>query len=150
MTKDVIISIRGLQFIQQEDEVEPVEVVTPGEYYKKNGHHYLLFDETAEDVEGVIHNVIKFQKDSLEVRKKGIINVEMIFRENKKTLSYYQTPFGMMNMGIAATDIRLQEEESQINLLVKYALELNESYVADCMIEMNVKSRQPGNFTLNS
>ena len=35
MEKDVIITIRGLQFIQNDDEMEPVEVVTPGEYYKK-------------------------------------------------------------------------------------------------------------------
>ncbi len=150
MTKDVIISIRGLQFIQQDEEVEPVEVVTPGEYYKKNGHHYLLFDETYEGAEGIVHNVVKFKDDQLEVRKKGVVNVEMIFRENKKTLSYYQTPFGIMNMGIAATDIQLREEESQIDLQVRYALDLNDSYVADCMIEMNVKARQQGNFSLES
>ena len=73
MTKEVIITIRGLQFIQSEEDMEPVEVVTPGEYYKKNGQHYLLFEEAVEGFEGTTHNVMKFKEDQLEVRKKGLV-----------------------------------------------------------------------------
>lgn len=36
MTKDVLISISGLQFAGGENS-EPVEVITSGSYYKKNG-----------------------------------------------------------------------------------------------------------------
>ena len=48
MTKDVLISISGLQFAGGENS-EPVEVITSGSYYKKNGRHYILYDEVAED-----------------------------------------------------------------------------------------------------
>ena len=41
MTKDVLISISGLQFAGGENS-EPVEVITSGSYYKKNGRHYIL------------------------------------------------------------------------------------------------------------
>ena len=150
MKKDVIITIRGLQFVQSEDDMEPVEVVTPGEYYKKNGQHYLLFEEAVEGFEEPTHNMMKFKEDQLEVRKKGLINVHMVFEENKKTLSYYQTPYGVMNMGIAATNIRVQEGKNNIDLQVDYALELNESYVADCTIQMNVQSKEGGDFSLES
>ena len=150
MTKEVIITIRGLQFIQSEEDMEPVEVVTPGEYYKKNGQLYLLFEEAVEGFEGTTHNVMKFKEDQREVRKKGLVNVHMVFEENKKTLSYYQTPFGVMNMGIAATNIQVHEGKNNIDLLVNYALDLNESYVADCTIQMNVKSKEEGNFRLES
>ena len=39
MEKDVLISIRGLQYLMDEEsgEQEPVEVMTTGSYYKKNG-----------------------------------------------------------------------------------------------------------------
>ena len=42
MEKDVLISIRGLQYLMDEEsgEQEPVEVMTTGSYYKKNGHHF--------------------------------------------------------------------------------------------------------------
>ena len=45
MEKDVLISIRGLQYLMDEEsgEQEPVEVMTTGSYYKKNGHPFLMF-----------------------------------------------------------------------------------------------------------
>ena len=150
MTKDVIITIRGLQFVRNEEDMEPVEVVTPGEYYKKNGQHYLLFDEAVEGFEETTHNMMKFKEDQLEVRKKGLINVHMYFEENKKTISFYQTPFGVMNMGIAATNIQVWEGQDKIDLLVNYALELNDNYVADCTIQMNVQSKESASFRLES
>ena len=56
----------------------------------------------------------------------------------------------VMNMGIAATNIQVHEGKNNIDLLVNYALDLNESYVADCTIQMNVKSKEEGNFRLES
>ena len=51
MEKDVLISIRGLQYLMDEEsgEQEPVEVMTTGSYYKKNGHHFLIYDEAQHD-----------------------------------------------------------------------------------------------------
>lgn len=141
MTKDVIVSITGLQYMGGEEEPVPVEVVMPGQYYFKNGQHYLLYDETMDGFDNVAHNIVKFGKDKLEIRKKGLINVQMIFEENKKNLSYYETPFGMMNMGVAATKIRIDEQPDLIHVLVDYALDLNEAYVADCTIAMTIRSK---------
>ena len=54
MTKDVLLSISGLQFAaQDEEDVEPVEVITAGDYYKKNGK-----GKKAE-VEGVLLTNVK-------------------------------------------------------------------------------------------
>ena len=44
MTKDVIVSISGLQ-MPAEGEAEPVEVITVGDYYQKNGKHYVLYED---------------------------------------------------------------------------------------------------------
>ena len=144
MTKDVMISISGLQYIvgAGEEEPVPVEVVMGGQYYKKNGQHYLIYDETVDGFEGTTHNIVKFDEKKMEVHKKGLINVQMIFEENKKNLSFYQTPFGMMNMGVAATRISVREEEDSMDVVVDYALDMNESYVADCTIVMTVRAKK--------
>ena len=42
MKKDVLIRVRGLQMMDTEDEQEPIEIVVPGQYYYRNGSHYLL------------------------------------------------------------------------------------------------------------
>lgn len=149
MTKEVLVTIRGLQFVSQEDEAEPVEVVTPGEYYFKNGSHYLLFEELTEGFTESTRNMMKFRKGHLEVRKKGLIDVNMVYELNKKTMSYYHTPFGVMHMGIFATSFEQTEREHEIELKIDYALEMNEAFVADCSIYIQIQSREAGNFRLN-
>lgn len=118
MEKDVLISIRGLQYLMDEEsgEQEPVEVMTTGSYYKKNGHHFLIYDEATEGFDMMTHNMIKFTENALEVRKRGLIDVHMIFEEDKKNISFYHTPYGMINMGVAATKVRMKETPPELKL----------------------------------
>jgi len=83
MTKDVLISISGLQFAEGENS-EPVEVITSGSYYKKNGKHYILYDEVAEDTAGTTKNIIKLGDEVLDITKRGETNVHMMFEKDKK------------------------------------------------------------------
>ena len=62
MTKDVIVTISGLQFAQ-ETETEPVEIVTAGSYYKKNGKHYIIYDEVNEGFSETTRNIIKLNDE---------------------------------------------------------------------------------------
>lgn len=41
MTKEVMVSIRGLQFDQEMDS-EEIETIQWGQYYKKNDTHYII------------------------------------------------------------------------------------------------------------
>ena len=41
MNKDVLIHVRGLQMMETDDAQEPIEIVVPGQYYFRNGSHYL-------------------------------------------------------------------------------------------------------------
>ena len=91
MTKDVLVKISGLQFAEDQDS-GPVEIITTGNYYKKNGKHYILYDEVQEGFDGVTKSVIKVNDDFLDVTKKGVTNVHMMFEKNKKNMSYYNTP----------------------------------------------------------
>lgn len=40
MTKDVLITIRGVHTLDHED--NDVEMIVRGDYYQKNGKHYIL------------------------------------------------------------------------------------------------------------
>ena len=79
MDKDVLIHVRGLQMMDAEDEQEPIEIVVPGEYYFRNGSHYLRFEEVLDDSAEPTVNYIKMSPKGLEVRKKGLVNVHMVF-----------------------------------------------------------------------
>lgn len=148
MTKDVLIRVKGLQMIDEAEQAEPIEVVTAGEYYFRNGHHYVKYDEMMEGFQENTINYIKASENSMEVRKKGVTNVHMVFEQDKKNITYYQTPFGNIQMGISAARVNCQETEDNIDIHVDYALEMNDEHVADCFIEVNIKSKHAPDFHL--
>ena len=147
MTKDVLISISGLQFAGGENS-EPVEVITSGSYYKKNGRHYILYDEVAEDTAGTTKNIIKLGDEVLDITKRGETNVHMMFEKNKKNMSYYNTPFGNLLVGINATDVKVNETEDNIDIKVDYKLEVNYEHLAECSISMNIMSKDTKDFRI--
>lgn len=147
MTKEVLVSISGLQFAEQMDS-EPVEVITSGDYYKKNGKHYIIYDEVSEDFHGTTKNIIKLGEKSLDITKRGAANVHMMFEKGKKNVTYYYTPYGSLLIGIDATKIEVQETEHDIHVTVDYALEINYEHMADCTITMKIKSKNAGDFKI--
>ena len=140
MTKDVLISISGLQFAGGENS-EPVEVITSGSYYKKNGRHYILYDEVAEDTAGTTKNIIKLGDEVLDITKRGETNVH-------KNVTYYGTPYGNLLIGIDATKVQVEETEHNLSVKVDYALEVNYEHMADCKITMNIQSKNAGDFKI--
>lgn len=147
MTKEVLVSICGLQFIE-EAENEPVEVITSADYYKKNGKHYILYDEIVEGLEEPTKNIIKLGEEALDITKRGASNVHMMFEKNKKNVTYYYTPYGSLLIGIDTTRMEVEETEHNIFVDVDYALEVNYEHLADCNIKMNIKSKNAGDFRI--
>lgn len=145
MTKDVLVSISGLQF-SAEDQNEPVELITSANYYKKNGKHYIVYDEVTEGFSDTTKNIIKLGEESLDITKRGVTNVHMMFEKDKKNVTYYYTPYGSLLVGIDATDIKVLETEHDINVKVDYALEVNYQHMADCSISMSIKSKEARDF----
>ena len=142
MTKDVLVSIKGMQFMGYEEEPEePIEIITSGSYYFRNGSHFVKYDEVFEGFEGTTSNLVKIKENCIEVHKKGAANVHMIFEPNKKNITFYETPFGQLQMGIATTDIKVREEEDRMTVKIEYTLDVNESHVADCTLNMRVQSK---------
>ena len=153
MTKDVLVSISGMQMAINDGESnddEPIEVLSPGTYYYKNGKHYVFFEEVAEGQQGVTKTQIKW-KDSelLEVSKKGLSNVHMIFEKNKKKRCYYDTPFGRLNLGIFMTDMLVDEKENYIHIQAEYSLDVNCEPLADCSIQIHICPKDSKEFSLS-
>ena len=147
MTKEVLIKIKGLQFAGEED-ADAVEVITSGTYYKKNGKHYVLYEEVNEDSRDVTKNVIKIGTNIMEVTRKGPASVHMMFEEGKQTVSYYYTPFGNLLIGIDAKSVSVEESENEIVARVKYGLDINYDHVAECNITVRVLSKEVRDFKL--
>ncbi len=148
MDKEVLIRVSGLQMIGEDGQEEPVEILVPGEYYYKNGFHYLRYEEIIDETGEPTVNYVKMSPFSMEVRKKGLVNVHMVFERGKKNMAFYTTPLGTLQMGIAATNLTLQEEEKRLNVKVEYSLEMNNEHVADCSLEIQAQTKDGPAFEL--
>ena len=140
MTKDVLVTIAGLQY--EIDSEEPIEVITVGQYFRKNEKHYVLYDEILDEMNEVCKNRIKIGSDTVEILKTGASNVHMVFELGKKNLTYYNTPFGNLLIGIDTTKIVCSETEEAIELNIEYGLEVNYSHVSDCSITVKVTPKK--------
>lgn len=142
MTKEVLVKIKGMQFLgYDEDPEEPIEMMTGGEYYFRNGAHYVKYEEVFEEMEGSASNILKIKPDVIELRKKGVANVHMVFEKDKKNITFYNTPFGQLQMGISTTGISSVVEEDTMSINIEYTLDMNDSFVADCTLELTVQSK---------
>ncbi|MBE5872592.1 MAG: DUF1934 domain-containing protein [Lachnospiraceae bacterium] len=143
MNKEVLISVKGLQFSVGEH-TDTVETINKGEYYKKDDKHYILFDEVLEGFDNPVRNLIKCSEGSCIVNKKGVINVNMLFEEKKRNLTNYATPFGGVMIGIDTYRIELEESEEELNIRIDYALEANYEHLANCKLEIAVRNQKEG------
>ena len=147
MTEEVLVSVKGMQMMT--DDQDEVESVTHGKYLKKGNKHYITYEEVVEGMDGKIQNLIKLDEHGMEVTKKGLTNVHMIFEKDKKNMTCYSTPFGNLMVGISATNIDVNTTEENIDIEVRYILDLNYEHMADCTINLNIKSKNNQEFHLS-
>lgn len=139
MTKDVMISVRGLQFAEGASE-DDIETVQRGEYYFRNGSHFLIFDEYMEGFREPVRNVLRFKNKELSLTKRGILNVQMLFEEGKKNYFAYMTPIGAITIGLDTHSVysRLGEDGGSLN--VKYTLDMSGSMLSRNKLDVTVQT----------
>lgn len=146
MTKDVLVKISGLQAMEEDS--DQVEVITVGDYFLKNGKHYVIYEETVDGFEGNIRNTVKISENMMEIRKQGIAMAHMVFEKDKKNLTHYATPMGEMIIEVTTNEIEMKEEEHSLKVRVNYGLDINYEHVSDCKIIMDICSREMADLKL--
>lgn len=141
MTKEVTIRIIGKQKLDGVDEpAEPVTLETKGTYFWKNKKHYVIYEETCEEISQKTKNTLMIHEQGVGLNKHGITNVHMLFEKNKKNLTTYQTPFGSLMMGIDTGVLEIEEGENQILVRMEYVLEIDDRKHADCELTIEIEA----------
>lgn len=140
MTKDVWISLRGLQFSGGEA-ADNIGTAVSGTYYEKNGKHYVIYEEVMEGLQKPVMNKLKFGEHFLELSRSAPLSVCMMFEENQKHMADYHTPYGKLTLGIDTKKFRMVNETDKMRLDIEYTLEQNNEYLADCKILIEVRSK---------
>ena len=127
----------GLQMV--DDTGDNVESMSAGKYYLKKGKHYILYEDMDDENDEITKNTIKFNSETVEVTRKGLVTGKLVFKKGKNNQSLYSTPFGDLLMEVYTKDILLEEKEDNIDLKIDYELYANNSKVSDSIININIR-----------
>ncbi len=137
LNKNIIVEVKGTQTVG--DMSDTMEVITPGTYDYKNETCYIMYTEYNEESKQPVKNLIKISDEKVELVKRGEYNVNMVFGGDSENLSYYNTPFGQILVGIITESINVHSEigdEKKTVINIKYKLTMNGEYASDNEIEI--------------
>lgn len=133
MKKEVIISVIG----SREGEA-PSVVTSRGDYFIKDGMHYLFFEEQDEESRSIIKNRIRMNECQVEIKKSGAVASHMIFQIGNRHAFMYQTPYGDIRMVIDTKMIKLRETEKEIEMQLSYHIFSEEEMVSDNKVQIKI------------
>ena len=133
MTKDVLVRVKGTQFMDDENDV--IEMITAGTFNEKNGKKYLIYDETIVEGGDQTHNIVKIWPDKVEVTKRGLVDTHMTFECGKKHM--------------CTSALEVEEDETSMGIVISYALEMNGEYISGCGLEIYARDKGNGPWSLD-
>jgi len=150
MRREVLITLRGLLFTGEgRKESDYIDVITPGEYFFRDGRHYLIYNEMLEGCDVPIRNRMTITPDRVTIRKQGVVATEMDFSPDRVTHTYYGTPYGSLDLSISTRSVDVRAEEDRIQAHIRYHLMMGDDERTDCFVKVLVQPRQEdGGFRL--
>ena len=124
MEKDVIISIKGTQ---KYDGGEPgaVELVTAGRLAQDEAGYTLSYQESElAGLEGTM-TTIQVEGEQVTLMRVGEFNTQMVFREGRRHLSMYNTPYGAMAIGVNTRHLLAELDDHGGNIEIDYCIEVD-------------------------
>ncbi len=152
----VFIKIKGLYTGTMEEEIQSdgedieeietqddeIEVINVGTYSIVNGKEYVRYEEVYDDSQERSNSMIKIDGDSIEVTKKGVVSTKMIFTRGRKIMSYYDTPYGSMSIGIVTKELEIERTDDTISIYLVYGMEVNCEHLSDCDMHITITTKE--------
>ena len=138
MKKDVVISIKSVQTV--DDEKDVTELLTLGSLYKNKEDYFITYDESeATGYEGSKTTLRVNGDRRVTLRRSGRANTNLIIERDKKHHCHYGTLYGDFIVGICTDEISSTISDFGGDLYFKYTVDINASYMSENEIYINVK-----------
>lgn len=137
-TKDVFISILGLQDYEGTDG-DSVELTTTGKLTRTAQGYHLSYQESAlTGMEGTQTNIEIFPR-SVVLTRTGQVCSEMVFEQGVRHLSLYNTPYGSLEVGVAARKIHSTIGDRGGELEVNYSIDIDHRLAGENSFSLKVR-----------
>lgn len=136
MKKKAIISVSS----SRENDDDKIEVVTPGDFYRKDSFYYAEYKETeVSGMEGT-DTTFKMNNDNFSLIRIGSTNANMDFNRKKDSLSIYDTPYGTIELRIKTNKLEVNLDEDGGDILIDYNLSVSGQKYQNTTLKINIKA----------
>lgn len=141
MKKKAIITVSSRQ-INEENNDENVEVVTPGNFFKKEEKYYAVYEET--EISGMkgTTTTLKIEDNKLSLIRIGSTSSKMEFDEKKENVSMYTTPYGTLQLKIKTSDLDVDVDDDGGDITVNYDLSIVGQGPIKTVLKINIKPNE--------
>lgn len=137
MKKKAVISISSNQFTKKDD---TIEVLTPGDYFKKDNLYYAVYDETEiSGMEGTT-TTLEIYPEKLSLIREGTTSAKMEFEKNKKYLTLYNTPYGALELQIQTDELKMNIDENGGMILINYNMSVGGQKPQKTELRINIRA----------
>ena len=134
MTGKVWIDIEGTRIT--DGEREPVKETASGEYYKRNGKHYIIGSR-----DGGFLKRMKLAENSLTIIR-NYAGSQMVFEKGEKSRVFYDTPGGSLTLEIRTHRFGWREGEDCLDITMEYSLYHGDSRISDSSMKVRIYPQQ--------
>ncbi len=125
--KNIMLKIHTVQdFKDQEPDV--IDLMTEGFLYKKAGAIYLTYDES--EISEIAGNrvILKIKdNDYVQMNRFGEFETEMVFKEKRRDVSIYATPYGEFKVETLTDRLTVNLDETKGDICIEYTVSISGS-----------------------
>ncbi len=138
MKKNAVISVKSEQPGVEDN---PIEVVTPGSFYKEDEKFVAIYEET--EISGMEGTTTTFSidKDRFSLIRMGTTTTTMEFVKNNKKLTLYNTPYGVLEIEIDTKELQINVDEKGGNILINYNMSVSGQRVQQTTLKININAQ---------
>lgn len=137
--KKAIISVLSKQ---KNNDDEAIEVVTPGDFYKKDNFYYAVYKETEiSGMEGTT-TTLKISENKFSLIRAGSTSTEMEFEKKAKNISMYDTPYGTLELNIETKDLNVKIDDNGGEVFINYDMSISGQSPQNTLLKINIKAQE--------
>jgi len=134
-----IISIKGLQTYEDDDRDTDISLLTEGEFEFQDGVYFIDYEESElTGLEGTSTS-IEVGQNYVSLQRSGTVNTNMLFVKDRKTSSYYNTPYGDMQIDIFTDNLKIDISPEGGKINVDYFIDINNLSTGKNNFEIEVR-----------
>ncbi len=138
-----IISIKGLQTYEDDDKNDTdISLLTEAEFEYSNGAYFIDYEESElTGLEGT-KTSIEIGDNYVSLQRSGTVNTNMLFMKDRKTSSYYNTPYGDMQIDIFTDYLNIDVTPKGGKINVDYFIDINNLSTGKNNFEIEIKQAE--------